>query len=124
MSLPKWLQILAQVGPQVLMFTPLAPIAGVVVAAIGEAQAMDGASGATKLAHVINIATDAAQAANLQAGHVIIDPAVMQAAAATAISTAVSVTKMVHDAHEQTVAAVDVTPETPAAMQPTPHDTV
>jgi hypothetical protein len=124
MSLPKWLQVLAQVGPQVLMFTPLAPIAGVVVAAIGEAQAMQGASGQAKLAHVVNIATDAAQAANLQAGRVVIDPAVLQATAATAISTAVSVTKMVHDAHEQTVATVEIPPETPAAVQPTPHGTV
>lgn len=105
MSLPKWLQILAQVGPQVLMFTPLAPIAAPVVAAIGEAEAMQGASGQEKLAHVVNIATDAATAANTQAGHVVIDPALMQATAATAISTAVNVTNMVHGAHQITPAA-------------------
>ncbi len=124
MSLPKWLQILAEVGPKVLMFTPLAPITGVVVAAIGEAQAMEGASGAVKLAHVVNIATDAATATNLQAGHVVIDPAVLQATAVQAINTAVSVTKMVHDAHAEVAATVTVTPETPAAVQPTSGDTV
>ncbi len=124
MSLPKWLQILAEVGPKVLMFTPLAPITGVVVAAIGEAEAMQGATGAAKLAHVVNIATDAAQATNLQAGHVVIDPAVLQATAVQAISTAVSVSNLVHAAHAETVASVEVTPETPAAVQPTSGDTV
>lgn len=100
MSLPKWLQILAEVGPQVLRFTPLAPIAGDVIAAIGAAQAMDGATGPQKLAHVVTIATEAAQATNAQAGRVVIDPASMQAAAETAISTVVQVTKMVAFAHE------------------------
>lgn len=104
MSLPKWLQILAEVGPQVLRFTPLAPIADDVIAAIGAAQAMDGATGPQKLAHVVTIATDAARATNDQAGREVIDPVVMQAAAETAISTVVQVTKMVEAAHEQPTA--------------------
>lgn len=96
MSLSGWLRILAQLGPQVLLFTPLAPIAPLVVAAIGEAEALAGATGPDKLAHVVNIATIAASAANAQAGHVVIDPATMQAAAENAISTVVGVTNMVH----------------------------
>lgn len=113
MSLPKWLQILAEVGPKVLLFTPLAPIAGTVIAAIGEAEAMPGASGKDKLAHVVNIATDAAAVANGAAGQVVVDPAAVQAAAVSAISTAVQVSNMVHAAHVETESA-----PTPAAVQP------
>lgn len=101
--MPKWLRILAEVGPLVLKFTPLAPIAPAVVAAIGEAERIEGASGADKLAHVVNIATDAAHATNAQAGRIVIDPLAMQAAAAQAIGTAVSVTNLVRQAHESDV---------------------
>ncbi len=106
MSMPKWLEILADVGPKVLMFTPLAPIAGTVINAIAEAKSMQGASNQDKLAHVVNIATDAAQAANEQAGHVVIDPVALQAAAVSAISTTVQVTNMVHAAHVDPTAPV------------------
>lgn len=99
MGLPKWLEVLAKVGPEVLLFTPLAPIAGEVVSAIALAESMQGASGADKLAKVVAIATDAAQAVNTQAGRTVIDPAVLATTAATAISTAVNVTNMVHAAH-------------------------
>lgn len=96
--MPKWLQILAQVGPQVLLFTPLAPIAPAVIAGIAHAEGMQGASGAQKLAQVVAIAQDAAVAVNTQKGRVVIDPAVMTGAAQAAISTAVQVTNMVHGA--------------------------
>lgn len=97
----KWgtfLKIARTVGPVVLQFTPLAPIAGAVSAAIGEAQQIEGASGQEKLAHVTAIAIQAAHAANEQAGHMMIDPSVVAATAATAISTAVGAIKIVHDA--------------------------
>lgn len=103
MSLPNWLRILAQIGPQVLLFTPLAPIAPVVVSAIGEASAMAGATKAEKLAHVVNIATDAAAAVNVHVGHEVINPAVIQATAASAISSAVQITNMVHAAQQSGV---------------------
>lgn len=97
-SMPKWLHVLAEVGPTVLKFTPLAPIAPLVIAAIGEAEAMGGKSGPEKLAHVVNIATEAAQAA--QAQGVNIDPVLVQSAAIKAISTAVDVTNMVQQAQK------------------------
>lgn len=99
----KWatfLKIARTIGPVALQFTPLAPIAGTVSAAIGEAQQIEGASGAEKLAHVTNIAIQAADAANTQAGHQVIDPAVVAATAQTAISTAYGAIKIVHDAHQ------------------------
>ncbi len=104
----KWatfLKIAHTVGPVVLAFTPLAPIAGTVSAAIGEAEQMEGASGAEKLAHVTAIAITAAQAANDQAGHQVIDPAVVAATAQAAIATTVGAIKLVHDAHAVTPAA-------------------
>lgn len=100
----KWgtfLKIARTVGPVVLQFTPLAPIAGAVTIAIGEAQQIEGASGSEKLAHVTAIAMQAAQAANDQAGHQVIDPAVVAATAQSAISTTVGAIKIVHDAHQQ-----------------------
>lgn len=98
----KWatfLKIARTIGPVALQFTPLAPIAGAVTVAIGEAEQIEGASGADKLAHVTNIAIEAANAANAQAGHVVIDPLAVQQEAAKAISTAVGAIKIVHDAH-------------------------
>lgn len=102
----KWatfLKIARTVGPVALQFTPLAPIAGTVAAAIGEAEQIEGASGSEKLAHVTAIAISAAQAANEQAGHQVIDPAMVAATAQSAISTAVGAIKIVHDAHQPVV---------------------
>jgi hypothetical protein len=104
MGLPKWLEILSSVGPLVLAQTPLAPIAPAVITAIGEAASLPGATGPEKLAHVVNIATNAAQAVNAQAGRVVIDPTVLQSTAESAISTVVQVTKMVQAAHENPTA--------------------
>lgn len=103
----KWstfLKIARTIGPVALQFTPLAPIAGAVSAAIGEAEQIEGASGAEKLAHVTAIALDAADAANQKAGHQVIDPAVVSSTAQSAISATVGAIKIVHDAHQQTAA--------------------
>src|SRR4029077_10631060 len=89
-------------------FTPLAPIAGAVVEAIGAAQAMEGATGPEKLAHVVTIATEAPQATNAQEGRVVIDPDAMQAAATTAISAVVQTVKIVQAAHENPTAPAPV----------------
>lgn len=99
MTEPNWLRVLAHLGPMALAFTPLAPIAPLVIAAIGEAEAMQGATGPEKLAHVVNIATDAASATNAQTGKPVIDPAVMARTANEAISTTVDVVNMVQNAH-------------------------
>lgn len=98
MSIPSWLSILQTVGLAALQASPLAPIAMPVSIAIGEAEAIPGATGAQKLAHVLAIATAAASTA--QAEGVNIDPNLVAATGAKAISTAVDVTKIVHQAHQ------------------------
>lgn len=103
-DMPKWLQILAKFGPEVLAFTPLAPIAGVVVAGIQTAEAIPGATGEQKKALVQQIVALGAQGTNAQAGHVVIDPAAAAVAAQTAIDTVVNVTNIVHAAHPDVVA--------------------
>lgn len=113
MTEPSWLRVLAHLGPMALAFTPLAPIAPIVIAAIAEAEAMQGATGPEKLAHVVNIATDAASATNLQTGKPVIDPALMAKTASEAISTTVDVVKMVNDAHTVLTPPTPVTPVPP-----------
>lgn len=93
MSLPKWLSILQTVGLAALQASPLAPIAVPVAAAIAAAESLKGASGTDKLARVLVIATEAATAAHTLG--VNIDPALVHAAGAEAISTAVAVTNLV-----------------------------
>lgn len=88
-------QRLAQVAPTLLRLTPLAPIADIVQAAIAEAEAIHGpGTGTAKLAHVVNIATGAATAVNVQAGREIVDVAAVQTEAATIISAVVQATKL------------------------------
>ncbi len=110
MGLPVWLQMVASLGPQILMFTPLARIAPAVAAGIQEAQQMAGADGPTKLAHVTNIAVQAAQAVNAKAGHVEVDPETVRVAAGQAISTVVTVVNMVHAAHAEDAAEAAAAP--------------
>jgi hypothetical protein len=102
MALPQWLRILQTVGLAALAASPLAPIAIPVAAAMAEAEAIKGASGQEKLAHVLTIATKAAEVA--QAQGVKIDPAVVNAAGAQAISTAVAVVNIVHNAKAPDIA--------------------
>lgn len=92
MGIPHWLKIVAKIAPQILALTPLAPIAPAVAAAIAEAEQMPGKSGAEKLAHVVNVAGESADA--LAAAGVQIDPAAVRAAAAGVISTVVDVTNI------------------------------
>lgn len=94
--MPKWLEVLKSVAPMVLAFTPLAPIVPAIVVGIAEAEKIPGASGAEKLAHVQKIARQAAEAANAQAGHEVINPDEMDQASAAAISTAVTIVNMTH----------------------------
>ena len=86
-----------QFAPVILALTPLAPISGIVGAAIQEAEALKGATGEQKLAHVMAIAVDAAKAANSQAGKVVVDPAKVQNAVAEAVSAVITVTNLVKE---------------------------
>lgn len=94
----KWLKMLAHVAPKVLLLTPLAPIAPAVQAAIAEAEAIPGASGHDKLAHVVQIASNAAQIA--KASGVNIDPDAVEQAAEKAVSTAVDITNIAAQAKQ------------------------
>jgi hypothetical protein len=93
------LSIIGQVAPKVLLFTPLKPIAGKVAEAMVEAQGIPGATREEKLAHVKRIALQAAEATNAEAGHVVLDPALVEATAAESIAAAKAAAKLVHDTH-------------------------
>jgi hypothetical protein len=97
MALPKWLAILQTVGLAALQASPLAPIAVPVAAAIAEAEAIKGATGAQKLDHSLAIAVKAAETAKDLGVH--IEPSDVQTLGASAISTAVQATNLVHKAH-------------------------
>lgn len=96
MGLPRWLQVLEQVGPTVLMFTPLAPIAPAVVAGIKVAEAIPGATGPQKKALVQQIAGLAAAGANAQAGKTVVDPTSLEAVSGQAIDTVIGVVNLTH----------------------------
>lgn len=78
-------------APVILALTPLAPIAAPVAAAIQEAEAIHGATGPDKLAHVIAVAKESAVVANMAAGKQVVDPAEVEGAAAQVISAVVAV---------------------------------
>ncbi len=71
-KLASFLKRAGQIALVMLDFTPLRAIKEEVAAAILEAEAIPGASGPQKLAHVLNIILDAAKAVNDQAGKVVI----------------------------------------------------
>lgn len=95
-KLGHFFQRVGQIAPAVLMFTPLAPIAAPVQAAIQEAEVAFGPGhGPAKLAHVVAIATDAANAVNAQAGKIVVDPAAVTLGAGAIISGIVQVVNSV-----------------------------
>lgn len=85
-----------KVAPMILAMNPAtAPIAGVITAAIQSAQAIHGsATGAAKLAHVVEIAQDAATAVNIKAGKTVIDPAQIEVATSNAVAVIIAATKL------------------------------
>ena len=98
-SLGSFFKSVGKIAPAILQFTPLAPIAADVAAAIQEAEAISGpGTGAEKLAHVIAVATDAAKIANDAAGKQVVDPAVIASTAAQVISAIISVVNVVKPA--------------------------
>ena len=96
-KLGHFFQRVGKIAPAILVFTPLAPIAGPITAAIQEAEAIHGAStGAEKLAHVVAVAKEAAKVANAAAGHTVVNEVGIEAAAAHAIGAVVSAANAVH----------------------------
>ena len=104
MNLSKWLEILGTIGPAVLSFTPLAPIAPIVLEGVKLAEQIPGASGAQKKALVQNIVALGASGANTAAGSVVVDPTAAAAVTGTAIDSVIGVTNLVHAAHGATPA--------------------
>jgi hypothetical protein len=96
--MPKWLQILEQYGPNVLLFTPAAPLAPFVLAGIHVAHQIPGATGPQKKALATQIATLSAQAADVAAGRPVVDPAAVADATSSAIDAVVKTVNIIHDA--------------------------
>lgn len=86
-----------QVAPAVLVLTPLAPIAPIVQAAIQEAEAIPGATGAQKRAHVKAIAVDAATSINIAKGAAVVDVAEVEQAADSSITAVIDAVNVAKD---------------------------
>jgi hypothetical protein len=107
MGTPRWLQLVEEVGPSILLFTPLAPITPAIVAGIKLVNDLPGVKGPEKKLLVQQIAAVAAAGANAQAGHQVIDPASVATVSGQAIDTIIGVVGIVHDL-----------PDTPAPSVP------
>ena len=87
-----------KVAPGLMAMHPaLAPIAGPVAAAIYEAEAIKGATGEQKLAHVVAVAVESAKAVNAGAKKKILDPVEVKQAAAAVVSATVNVANVLRD---------------------------
>jgi hypothetical protein len=95
-SVSKWLQLVSWVAPAVLGMTPLAPIAPFVIAGVQAAESLPGAQGKDKLDAAVQIARIGIAATNAQAGHVVVDPQLADAAIQSGISTVVNVVNLTH----------------------------
>lgn len=107
MSVDKWMEILEEIGPEILLFTPFAPIAPALIAGIRVANETAD-TGAEKLANVVQVAGIAAQGLNAQVGRTVIDPQVVAASAAGAISSVVQIVNSLHAASQVDPASVPV----------------
>ncbi len=119
------LGIIGKVGPQVLMFTKLAPIAQPLAVAMQVAQQFqrqpdetDEALNARRLASVIEEGQAAAAGINAQAGKIILDPDVVAAVGGEIISTTKAVINTVHDVHTNADTGNAGTPNAPALPSP------
>lgn len=112
-ALGHFMRKVGAVAPAILMFTPLAPIAGITQAAIVEAEAIFGpGKGDEKLAHVIAVAKDAGAAINAQAGHEVVHVDAIEQTAKSAISAVISATKVPASSyHDPSPAPTPVNPE-------------
>lgn len=111
----KWIDLVKLLAPIVISAIPnkhVQQLGPVIVAGIGEAQQIPGASGAEKKAHVIAMTNLGAAGINAAAGKEVVNPAETAAAASQVIDTIVGVTNLVHGA---TTAAAEVTDAGPNA---------
>lgn len=106
MALPNWVHVLENVGPLIvsIAFPPLAPAAGLIVAAAKAAESIPGATGAQKNAFAQQIAAIGAQITNQATGKPILDPAAAAQITSNVFDAVVNATNAVHKA------APDATP--------------
>jgi hypothetical protein len=92
------------IAPVILAFTPLAPIAAPVAAAIQEAEAIHGAgTGAGEARACRRRGRGRRKVANTAAGKVVLDPALIQDSAQHAIAAVISATKAAQNGDAQAV---------------------
>lgn len=108
MGLPRWLQTVIQVAPIALAFTPAAPLAPFITAAVHSAEQIPGAKGPQKLAAAVAIAQAGISAA--QAAGVKIDADTTNTDIVAAVN---AVVKATNDFHAATVATATVATEKP-----------
>jgi hypothetical protein len=93
----RWLQILETVGPMLLSFVPATQaIVPFVVAGIGIAEQIPGATGPQKKTFVEQLIALAAGATNTATGKTTIDPTAAVTAAGSAIDTVVGIVNLIH----------------------------
>ena len=107
-DLKKFLSVVTAVGPLVLLSVPggekLGPLLPVIVAAIGDAEQLKGATGPEKKAHVLAILAAAVTTANAT-GKVHLDLAEVQAVADKGIDAVIGTLHVIHGAKVVKVAA-------------------
>lgn len=101
LNINKWLTIVSQIAPIVLLAVPggaaIAPLVPVITHAITEAEQIKGASGADKKAHVLNTVQDAVTTINAT-GKAKLDPAEVQAVAGQGIDAVIATVHVVEGA--------------------------
>ena len=97
-NITKWLDLAKLLAPIILTTVKpsLAPIASNIATGITEAEQIPGASGQDKLAHVQNIASNAATAINSAAGKTLVDTSSLQQTVQEGIDTTVAAINLIH----------------------------
>jgi hypothetical protein len=104
-ALKKVGQIAGAVSAPIMIGFGVPPtVADAVAAGVSEASAFDGATNEQKKAHVMNIAKDAIQAVNGQAGHAEVDEASTLDAVDKGVNTAFDVAHIIHASHQEDAA--------------------
>lgn len=113
MNVSSWLRIVEMLGAEIIRFTPLAPVADKVVAAIQAVEVLHTApgTGAQKKAAVKDIVAASVEVENAVVGGEVIDPVLATAAADHAIDAVISVANLIRDLQHKTAGG----PITPAA---------
>ena len=92
----KWLSIVEQFAPTILMFTPAAPLAPFVAAGIHLAEQIPGASGAQKKAFAVQIAGLAANATAAAKGQQVFNDSQLENMVGGSIDLIVAAVNLVH----------------------------